>query len=265
MKKAFTLLFTVACVTGTAFASSIVYGAGDNNSLYTINPATGATTLVGAMGVNIYDIAEFGGKLYGISAASNLYSISTTTGAATDIGSTGQEFNALTFSSTGVLYAAGIDTTDLFTVNTGTGASTKVSGETTQSDYNSAGDLQFVGNTLYLITQTNGNSILDTVNLATGALTKVGTNLGSANVFGLAESGGVLYGFTDNDGSSKVLSINTTTGVGSTVADYGGTGRSAFGFEGTTDNNMVPEPGTMGVMGLGLVGLGAFVRRRRKA
>ena len=266
MKNATTLLFAAVCLTTTSFAAAITYGAGDNSDLYTINPATGVTTLVGAMGVNLFDIAAYGGKLYGINATSDLYSISTLTGAATEIGATGQSFNALTFSSAGVLYAAGTDTTDLYTINTSTGAAAKVSGEVTQAAYHSGGDLEFIGTTLYLVTQTNGNSILDTVNIGTGALTKVGnSNLGTDNVYGLSYSGGVLYGFSDNDGSSKVISINLATGAGSNVASYGGVGRSAFGFNGTTDSSTVPEPGTMGIIGLGLVGLGTIARRRRKA
>jgi PEP-CTERM motif len=261
------VLFLFGLTVGmTAIASaSVIYGAGDNNQLYTINPTTGVTTPLGSMGVTMFDIAEFNGKLYGIDSSSELYSINPSTAAATPIGATGQSFNALTFNSAGVLYAAGVDTKDMYTINTSTGAATKVPGEATQpSSYNTAGDLEFFGGVLYVTTQPGTNSILDTVNLATGALTPVGTNLGFTNVYGLAKVGGVLYGFTDNDGSSEVITINTTTGAGTAVVAFGGTGRNAFGFNGTTDE-AAPEPGTLGVMALGLAGLGGIAYRRRRA
>jgi hypothetical protein len=266
MHKFLTLSALVGFFALTGSAATI-YGAADNNFLYTINPTNGVLTQVGNnMGINMYDIADFGGKLYGIDSQSELYSINTTTAQVTAIGQTGQQFNALTFSSTGVLYAAGIGETTLYTINLGSGHATAVPGGN-GSAYNSAGDLAFFGDTLYLTTQNGGNSILDTVNIATGALTVVG-NTGFTNVFGLVASGGVLYGFTDNDGSSKVLSIKTSSGAGqgggTVVASYGGTGGNGFGFDGTATDT-APEPGTLGVMGLGLVGLGAFARRRRIA
>jgi hypothetical protein len=213
----------------------------------------------------MYDIAEYGGKMYGLDSSSNLYSINTSTGASTEIGATGQGFNALTFNSSGVLYAAGQGTSKIYTINTSTGAATAVAGETNATADNSAGDIEFIGSTLYMTTQVSGNSILDTVNLATGVLTKVGsTDLGFTNVYGLTYIYGVLWGFTDNDGSSEVIRINTTTGVGTAVVGYGGTGRGAFGFDGTTDD-AAPEPGTLGVMALGMAGLAGVAYRRRKA
>jgi len=272
MNRLIALTAFAACIAATASASSIIYGAGTNGDLYTINPTTGITSEVGAMGTVLYDIAEYNGKLYGISATSDLYSINTTTGHATEIGSTGEALNALTFSSTGILYAAGLTTTDLYTVNTTTGAATKVPGETTQPAYDSAGDLEFIAGVLYLTTGGDGfdaPSTLDTVNLTTGALTAVGAiKVGSTpvdDVFGLAVQYGVLYGFTsDLFGPGEVISINPATGAATDVAPYGGTGRGAFTFYGTTDDP-APEPGTLGVMGLGLLSLGAAAYRRRRA
>ena len=171
--------------------------------------------------------------------------------------------NALTFSSTGVLYAAGVNTSKIYTINTSTGAATAVATETNSSADNSAGDLAFIGSTLYLTTGVTGDSVLDTVNLSTGAVTPIGTNTGFTNVFGLTYSYGVLYGFTQNVGAAEVISINTTTGVGTAVHSYAGTG-DFFGFNGTT-NDAAPEPATLGAMALGLAGLAGVAYRRHKA
>jgi len=81
---------------------------GTNDDLYTINPTTGATTLIGSMGVEMSDIAieNVGGvaTMFGVSLATNsgLYTINMATGAATLIGNSGTFLNALQFSSTGM-------------------------------------------------------------------------------------------------------------------------------------------------------------------
>jgi hypothetical protein len=237
-------LFILFVLFSISVLASGIYGAGANGNLYLINNlSTGNVTLLGAMGTVMYDIAEFGNSLYGIDSNSNLYSISETTGAATEIGATGQAFNALTFNSQGVLYAAGINTTKMYTINLRTGAATAVPGETNATAYNSAGDLQFVGNTLYLTTGTGGVSQLDTVNLATGALTKFPNTTGYTDVYGLLYSGGILYGFTAGGTSgNKIISLNTTTGVGTMVVNA-----FSVAFDGTT-SDAAPEPATIGLV-----------------
>jgi len=277
MKNKFALLTLAAALSATASASSIIYGAGSNGDLYTINPTNGSTTLVGSFGngVTMFDIAAYDGALYGIDGNSDLYSINTSTGQATEIGSTGEAFNALTFSSTGILYAAGLDTSDLYTINTTTGKATEVAGETNKTNYNAAGDLEFINGVLYMTVGGAGPddpSTLVTVNLSTGAMTTVGEiKVGKTpvdDVFGLAEYDGTLYGFTSN-GTGEVVSINTSTGAAENVASYGGSECGGFTFYGATDDPYVdppaaPEPATLGAMGLGLLSLGGLVYRRRK-
>ncbi len=252
------------------FAASIL-GAGSNGDLYSINPTTGATTEIGAMGVTMYDIAEYEGKIYGINGTSDLYSINPTTGVATEIGATGETFTALTFSPSGVLYATGLTTTKVYTVNLSTGAATAIPGETNTTAYNAAGDLELINGVLYMTVGgdgTNAPSTLVTVNLTTGVMTTIGAikegNTAVDDVFGLAYQNGVLYGFTSPSGTGEVISINTSTGAATDVASYGGTGRGAFTFYGATDD-AVPEPGTFGALALGLAGLVGFADKRRKA
>src|ERR1700722_8332048 len=143
------LLSTIVLLAAPAFAT-VIYVSGTDDNLYTINPTTGATTLVGNMGVEMSDIAidNVGPTptMFGVSLPpngstdSNLYSINMNTGAATEIGSTGSFVNSLQFSSSGTLYGAGgvagcgpppADSTTcstFFTVNTTTGHATAVNG-----------------------------------------------------------------------------------------------------------------------------------------
>jgi hypothetical protein len=62
-----------------------------NGNLVSINPGTGATTVVGPTGVGAFglDLAEVNGKLYMTDLSNNLYSVNATTGAETLIGATG--------------------------------------------------------------------------------------------------------------------------------------------------------------------------------
>ncbi len=268
MKTVLNLLaFTV--ISAAPVLAGPIYGAGSNGDLYTVNPATGATVEVGAMGTTMYDIAEYDNALYGISGTSALYSINTSTGHATEIGTgTGDALDALTFNNSGILYAAGVSEDTLYTINLTSGLATSVPGETNTTAYNAAGDLQFLNGNLYMTTGGSGSnapSTLVTVNLTTGNMTTDGAiKVGSTavdDVFGLVDLNNVLYGFTSPSGTGEVITLNTTTGAATNVATYGG---GSFTFYGTT-SDPVPEPGTLGVMMLGLAGLGAALYRRRKA
>ena len=60
--KRLLILSTVLVFLGTAGFADTIYGAGADSNLYTINPTTGATVLIGNMGVDMFDIAEYGGR-----------------------------------------------------------------------------------------------------------------------------------------------------------------------------------------------------------
>jgi hypothetical protein len=213
----------------------------------------------------MYDIAMYNGALYGVDATSDLYTINTSTGASTLVGALGHTVNALTFSPTGVLYAAGGDT--LYTVNTSTGHTTTIGTGTGAGTYASSGDLEFYNGALYLTSTSNGagDDRLFKLNTSTGQGTLIGTNLGFANVYGLAEHNGILYGFVNSGaaGAQDILTINVGTGAGTVSATYtlGGSPVN-FGFDGTTDDGDLPEPASFILVGLGLAALVARFRSR---
>jgi hypothetical protein len=202
------------------------------------------------------------GTLYGTTFA-NLFSINTSTGAATGIGGNNGigGMNALVGSGTaGVLLGAANNTTEVYSISQTTGAVTNFKGV----PLTSAGDLAFAGSTLYESSvNTNGNDAL--VNATTGAV--IGDfNQGAtrfSGVFGLADDGTTMYAVA----GTEVYSVNLANAALIPLFDYSGHGLgvangTAFVNEGST--TPVPEPGTFGLLGAGLLGLSFLARRKHR-
>ncbi|BEV00803.1 PEP-CTERM sorting domain-containing protein [Novosphingobium olei] len=69
---------------------------------------------------------------------------------------------------------------------------------------------------------------------------------------------------TSTSGGTTTTSGGTTTTSGGTTTTSGGTTTTSGGTTTTTSGGTkVPEPGMLGLMAMGLVGLGAARRRRR--
>ena len=201
--------------------TSAVLAAGIDGRLYRVDPAAGASALVGEMPVVMTDIAAYQGVLYGISWGSTLYRLDASTGQGAPIGTgTGAALNALVFSSSGVLYAAGGGS--LYTIDTTTGVATLVGSD----NYFSSGDLEFdpAGN-LYLSSYggLGGDEILK-IDPATGKGTVV-ANPGYPSIFGLVYLNSHLYGFTDG---GQVIIIDLAGGKSTAVASF------TPGFNGAT-------------------------------
>lgn len=262
----------LACMLGTIVTCSAdtIYVDGSDANLYTIDPTTGVTTLVGSMGTVMTDIAEINGAMFGVSFPSSgpasLYSINPETGASTLIGSTGVYINALEFGTDGTLYGAGgapgcgppstnpTACDSLYELNLSTGASTLIG----SGVYNSSGDLAFDGTSLYLTSSLNSSTDqLFSVDPTNGSGSLVG-NIGFAEVFGLAydASASTLYGF--NDVGNNVLSINPSTGLGTSVATYS----NNFEIYGATTDT-VPEPREVGLFLGGLIAALILLKRLR--
>lgn len=251
-------LIAVGFMTTAANAGALIWAHDSSGNLGTVDVDSGAVTIIGNMGATMTDIAfDSGGNLYGITFNS-LYSINSATGASSLIGGLGLTgANALVFSGDGTLYTAGFNTTGLFTVNLGSGAATLLG----NMGFASAGDLAFHDGSFYLASTTNQLVSIDLG--AAGAGTAIGA-FGYSSVFGLASGDdGVLYGLS----GTTVFSVNTLTGAGTFSSDYSGNGlgtsfgSSFFGEAGAG----VPEPGMLGLFGLGLMGLGLSRRRRSAA
>ena len=225
--------------------------------LATVDVATGATSFIGNTSVALTDIAfNPSGDLYGISFSS-LYKVNSSTGATTLVGSLGSVVgtaNALVFGSDGTLYMAG---SSLYTVNTLTGAASAIG----SIGYQSGGDLAFIGSELYMAS--SGNQLID-VDTTSGAGALIG-NLGVGSMFGLATPDNVnLYGVA----GQSVYLVNTASGAATFQSTFAPTlSGGAFGLAFVTEaggGNNVPEPGTLALVSLALLGPAAGRRRGAK-
>jgi hypothetical protein len=206
------LLAAALCATGALSAAPILYIDDTNGNLGTVDVATGASTVIGATGEALTDIAFApDGKLYGITFT-DLYRINPNTAVATLIGAHGiAGGNALVFGPDGTLYGAGNSTSGLYSINIATGASQELA----DIGFESAGDLAFNGGELYLSSTTNELIAIDPT---TFEATEVG-DFDFSNVYGLATGdNGVLYGVS----GTEVFSVDTATGQGTFLVNYGG-------------------------------------------
>lgn len=153
----------MAVANGTLFGSSYHTSTG---SLYTINPANGAVTVVGTNSLDIDDFGSTTSGLYAVGTDSNLYSINATTGAPSLIGPTGLTFGfwrSLSTNSSTLFFANG---TNLYTINTSTGAATLVGPTGGPME----GAMVWEGGLLYGGENLPGYSV-DTLNTSTGLVT----------------------------------------------------------------------------------------------
>lgn len=255
------LFLSLALGLPQAKAASVIYIADNSGNLATVTTG-GAVTTIGSMGSVMTDIAVSpGGQLYGVTSGGNLVTINSTTAAVTTIGSLGASINSLAFRSDGVLFGgSSAVTSTLYTINTTTGAASALG----VIGFQSAGDLEFVGGTLYLTANTvtgnfAGDSSLVQLNQTTGAGTLIGST-GFNSVNGLAYDDGTLYGFSNNT-TNQILVINTATGAGS----------SATGLSPSVVVNgaatLMPEPSSIVMLAIGFLGMAGYGwhRFRRKS
>jgi hypothetical protein len=219
--EGFTIVIAPATM-GTIYATS---GAADAGNLYTINPLTGAATLVGPTGVagmpglaitpmgEIWGTARISGDLYRVDATTGQAYFQTAT--------PGLDFiDAIAFDASDVLYGIGFDPPNfqLRTINTSTGVSTPI-GPT--------GDV-YVGLAFHPTTGVLFGSIggfqpvspdgIATINTGTGAATVIGTTgLGGptpglvfdmlGNMYGV--KGGGQTGNRTSSSSTKSMAVSS--------------------------------------------------------
>jgi hypothetical protein len=268
---------------GTAHADVIYAASGSGGSagdLYTLNPSTGAPTLVGALidalghpyGLTGLAFDPVTGVLYGSTGQSSptgsahLVTVDPVTALVTDIGSYGggSTMSDLNFVGTtlyGVRAASGpIGSHTLATINLATGAATDIAGSSL-SGFGGGGLAGTGGCTMYNTpdSATSPPGHLDTITCA-GVRTAVATLSGAPLFSGtsividaMAFDGSTLLGINIANSATHLVSINTLNGV---VTDIGPSANNLDAIA-----VLSPEPSTLLLFGLGAAVL-AWRRRR---
>ncbi len=177
----------------------------------TIDRLTGEFTEI-AVGPFFTDIAlSNDGRLFGITY-DDLYSINPTTGLSSRIGSLGVSggFNALGFSGDNRLFAAAVELSSIYTIDTLTGMASPVS-SIVNLDFRSSGDIAFdpSSNRFFAVSEETGTEVLFSIGLD-GTTTRIG-DIGFREIFGLDFENGTLFGYS-SDGQQ--ITINPVTGSG---------------------------------------------------
>jgi hypothetical protein len=235
-----------------AQGASIYFQAGFTDDLYSFDTVTLTQTFIGDMG--FADSWGFAfsptGILYGHNrATASLYTIDTTTGAATLVGATGIAAEDLTFDAAGTsLYATAGGS--LYSLNPLTGAAALVG----SLGFSLDGLTLSPSGTIYGV---DGGSIYS-VNVGVPSVTLVGSTSGADETFDFGP-GGILYGHGDD---GFFYTIDTTTFLATVLGPTPGIAL-VFGSAVRPDVAAVPEPGTVGLIGAGLIALAMRLRRRR--
>ncbi|MEP6672021.1 MAG: hypothetical protein ABJF10_22855 [Chthoniobacter sp.] len=254
----------------TAQAAPFLYGTGhasllDSTIFYSINPITGAATVIGNIGfsnVTGMDFNPITGVLYaeGVNGSTGiLLTINPLTGVGTSIGATGvsSAFSDLSFRSDGTLF--GYNSGSIYTFNLSTGAATLIGFTGVITD----GGLAFdSSDTLHIVN--NGNAATINTNTAArdvGATMDYSPLSSSTRPSGMDyEPGtGVLWAITNANSNGAtpdyLTTINTATGTISVV------GQTTNGMDALVV--FVPEPSAVATLALATFSFLGCSRRRR--
>jgi len=253
-----TLLTCLGAISAWAADMGMLYAMNDQtNSLYSIDPNTYALTFIGSTGVGSGD---FGDMAYNPNTNTafwvpgrgndNLYSLNLQTGAATLIGAHNiDDMFALGFdTATNTLYGESSNG-NFYSLSTTNGAATLLG---SNSAY--PGGLTYRADSNQLVLLGAGTASFNAVNPANGQLTFLGGS-GFVNDNGVAWDPVQGKFFIDDwSGNLYTADPNTynLTQIGSLPTEY----------DGIIYVGAVPEPGTMLLIGSGIVGLATRLRRK---
>jgi hypothetical protein len=242
----------------SAWAAALLYAMNDQtNTLYSIDPNTFALTVVGSTGVGAGDFGDMAynpntNTAYWVPGRGNdnLYTLNLQTGAATLVGphNVDDMFAMAYDTNTNKLYGESSNG-NFYSISTSNGAATLLG---TNSVY--PGGMTYRADTNQLILLGAGTATFYALNPANGAASPLGGS-------GFVNDNGVAWDpinnrFVVDDWSAKLYTGDPNTynltQVGSLPTE----------FDGIIYTSGVPEPGTMLLLGTGIVGFASRLRRK---
>ncbi len=233
---------------GACYAST---GLTDGGRILTIEPATGAGTLVGATGLTAAPGLAINsqGEIFATDATDNtgLYRIDATTGIALFVANTGLLFvDAIAFGSNDLLYGINSNN-DLYIIDAATGE-TSLIGPT--GDFMQGMAFDPTDGSLWASTGAGQNAVVPdgiyTIDVNSGAASLVGvTGLGGSTPDIHFDENGNLYGVKGGGQSeNQLISIDKSTGTGMVIGSIGFTAVSglAYRFNSPPGNFTLVDP-----------------------
>ncbi len=189
----------VAIETCSLMCYSQSYAILSNRDLVLVDEVNCQIQVIGKCNSTLHDIAihPVSKELYGSSNNGTIHKIDKSTGQLTFLGYNRQGFNALAFSSIGLLYAMSGDSDSLFSINTLTGQAHNLG--STGTGVFSSGDLTFYKNSLYLAGKGGKLVQIDLGNISNSRVIGLFSSLNSVygiNTMGCDEG---VYAFQSND------------------------------------------------------------------
>ena len=273
------ILAALLCFSVVGTTDAMLLASDWAGNLYDVNTSTAALSFIGSTGIDRLSALEFApdGTLYGFSAgpAANFYTINPTTGSASMVGPLGLSFafeGGLAFGN-GVAY--GVNGGDcweaqLFQVDLATGATTVIGTMNPSGREIDINGLSWRNDGVLVgIDNYSGNFV--TIDPVTGTIFGPEVNAGFTlgGIGGLAiddpfhATGYMATGIIDN-GTNSLYSFDQYAGTPGFIGSFGADVRADYGISGLAASP-VPEPGTLGLFGLGLAGVVAGIRRKKRA
>lgn len=269
IRKTIYLALVSTFLMASAQAAPMLYGlsSGSPGTVYTVDPLTGAASVVVTTDDTSFVGATFlGGTFYGSDICGadcfSVNSIDLSTGVSTFVSDQDASSNWHGLASdegAGLIYAIDIDDGNTLKSLTAGGVVTSIG---TGTGIDGRGMAFDDGNGILYATDWATDSLYS-VDVTTGTSTLLGSmGLGTFTI-GLAfdELNGILYANASSQGggTDSLYILDTTTGAASLVGANGFSGIDGLAWLAPVT---VPEPGTLALLGLGLVGFG--IARRKK-
>lgn len=250
---AFAFAASVFLATPEAAAGYLVNTYESSSKLYSVNPDTGSSTLIGPTGIAFQtDLASAAnGSLFG-SSLTSLYSINPTTASSSLIGAFGTSTSmvGLTFASNGILYGVAQSGGGIFSINTTSGLANLLF----STPFSYDGDVAYsTGNIFYATADLSGVSHLIQINTGSFATVDLGVIASGKTFPGLDfDQTGRLIAFA-SDGSVYNIPSYTSSGSGVFLSNTGlPVGGATF--------SSVPEPTSLVILGIGIASVLGLAR-----